>query len=59
MNVVFGIMAELVVEGFAEVAAEPARRVDFAEGVASYVEHRPPPCRPLPPKGTSLEDRQP
>jgi enoyl-CoA hydratase/carnithine racemase len=33
------------------LVADPERRVDFKEGVAAYVEKRPPFFRPLPPKG--------
>jgi enoyl-CoA hydratase/carnithine racemase len=35
-----------------QLIAEPARRPDFSEGVASYVERRPPRFLPLPPKAS-------
>ena len=37
------------------IPEEPGRRVDFVEGVTSYVDKRPPAFRSLPPRGTSLE----
>jgi enoyl-CoA hydratase/carnithine racemase len=46
--------AESFAEAVALVAA-PERRPDFREGVASYVEKRPPKFRPLPRRGEELQ----